>query len=127
MAYRLEREQTKTTPHILIDEENGYMKFEGESYLEDIVEFYTEINDWLDRYLATDFEKLTFDCVMEYFNSSTAKILYNIMRLLDKHAADKNIVVNWIASEDDDMIIECGEDFQEEMEELTFNLIIEGN
>ena len=124
MAYILEREKTKTTPYVLIDEAKGYMRFEGESYLEDIVEFYSDINDWLVGYLESDFTDFTFDCAMEYFNSSTAKVLYNLMRLLDKQAPDKNVVVNWIASEDDDMIIECGEDFQEEMEELEFNLVI---
>ena len=124
MAYRLEREKTKTTPYILIDEEKGYMRFEGESYLENIVGFYKEINEWLEKYLSSDFTKLTFDCAMDYFNSSTAKLLYNILRLLDKHAHGKKVVVNWIVAVADDMMIECGEDYQAEMENLEFNLVI---
>ncbi|MDR2571111.1 MAG: DUF1987 domain-containing protein [Oscillospiraceae bacterium] len=125
MAYKLIREKTNTSPYVLIDEEKGYILFEGESYLEDIFGFFKEINDWLERYLASDFTNLTFDCAMEYFNSSTTKVLYNILRLLDSHAPDKNIIVNWIVTdEDDEMLIECGEDYQEEMENLTFNLVI---
>jgi len=125
MAYFLEKERTKTTPYILVDEVNGYMKFEGESYLEDIVDFYKDIGEWLEIFLPTDFEKFTFDCAMEYFNSSTAKLLYNIMKLLDKNAVDKKIVVNWIVSdEDDDMLVECGEDFRDDMEYLKFEIII---
>ena len=128
MAYRLERERTSTSPYVLIDEEKGYMRFEGESYLEDVINFFKEINDWLDSYLPTDFTMLTFDCAMEYFNSSTTKILYNILRVMDKHASSKKVVVNWIvADEDDDMLIECGEDYREEMENLEFNLIIGEN
>ncbi|MCL2703108.1 MAG: DUF1987 domain-containing protein [Defluviitaleaceae bacterium] len=126
MRFKLEREKTKTTPYILIDEEKGYMRFEGECYLEDIIGFFKDINEWLENYLSSDFTKLTFDCAMEYFNSSTAKLLYNMLRSMDIHAKDgKNIVVNWIAAEDDDMLIECGEDFKDEMESLEFNLIIQ--
>jgi len=122
---RIERERTKTTPYVLIDEQKGYMKFEGESYLEDIVGFFKEINLWLEKYLVLDFNEFTFDCALEYFNSSTTKMLYNILRLMDANAVDKKVVVNWIvADEDDDMLIECGEDFLEEMEHLEFNIVV---
>ena len=125
MAFKLERQKTKTTPYILIDEEKGYMKFEGESYLEDILGFFRNINEWLEKYLASDFNTFTFDCAMEYFNSSTTKMLYNILRMMDKNTnGGKKVIVNWIADKDDDMIIECGEDFQEEMENLEFNIVI---
>jgi len=125
MAYRLEREKTKTSPYVLIDEEHGYIRFEGESYLEDIIGFFQEINDWLEKYLSSDFAKLTFDCAIEYFNSSTAKLLFNMLRAMDSRAAaGKKIIVNWIVAKDDDMLIECGEDFKEEMENLEFNLVL---
>jgi len=121
MPYKLERKKTKTTPYVLIDEEKNYMKLEGEAYLEDIVAFFKEINDWLKDYFTSDFSEFTFDCAMEYFNSSTTKQLYNMLRLMDKHAIGKNVVVNWLISDEDDhMLIEWGKDFQEEMENLQF-------
>jgi hypothetical protein len=41
---------------------------------------------------------------------------------MDSHAAGKNkIVVIWITTEDNDIIIECGEDF---LEDLVFNISI---
>jgi len=127
MAYKLEREKTKTTPYILIDEEKSLIRFEGESYLEDIISFFSEINEWLENYLASDFNILTFECALEYFNSSTAKLLYNMLRAMDESAASGNkVIVNWIIAKDDDMLIECGEDFKEEMQYLEFNLIING-
>ena len=125
MAFKLERKKTNTTPYILIDEERGYMKLEGKSYLEDILGFFKEINEWLEKYLASGSAVLTFDCAMEYFNSSTTKMLYNMLRMMDKQAGRGNkIVVNWIFAEDDEMITECGEDFREEMETLEFNIVI---
>jgi len=125
MSFILERERTKTTPYILIDEEKGYMRFEGESYLEDIIGFFKDINEWLKSYLTSDFSEFTFDCALVYFNSSTTKQIYNILRLMDANAPGKKVVVNWIvADEDDDMLIECGEDYRDDMENLTFNINI---
>jgi len=128
MSFKLERERTKTMPYVLIDEEKGYMRFEGESYLEDIVSFFKEINEWLQVYLLSDFTEFTFDCALEYFNSSTTKQIYNILRLMDANAPGKNVTVNWIINdEDDDMLIECGEDYRDDIENLTFNIIIKAN
>lgn len=128
MPFKMEREKTKTSPYVLIDEEKNYMRFEGECYLEETVAFFKDINDWLEKYFMTDFDKFTFDCAMEYFNSSTTKLLYNIFRFMDTNIAGKKVTVNWIvADEDDDMLIECGEDFQDEMENLEFNILVGNN
>jgi len=125
MSFKLERERTRTMPYVLIDEEKGYMRFEGESYLEDIVGFFKEINEWLQEYLLSDFTEFTFDCALEYFNSSTTKQIYNMLRLMDANARGKKVTVNWIISdEDDDMLIESGEDYRDDMENLTFNINI---
>jgi len=125
MSFKLERAKTKTTPYILIDEAKGYMRFEGESYLEDIIGFFKEINEWLQQYLASGFMDFTFDCALEYFNSSTNKQIYNMLRLMDASAPGKKVAVNWIvADKDDDMLIECGEDYQEDMKNLKFTIQI---
>lgn len=124
MGYILEKEKTGSTPYILIDEEKGYMKFEGESFHENVIEFYHEIGEWVMQFLKTDFKKFTFDCELKYFNSSTAKLLFNMLLKMDEYSSENNkITVNWITSADNDIIIECGEDFEEEMENLTFNII----
>ena len=125
MAYFLEKEKTGSTPHILIDEERGYMMFEGESFHENVIEFYREVSDWLEKYLRTDFSAFTFDCELKYFNSSTAKLLFNMLIKMDESAAaGQKVTVNWITTEDNDIIIECGEDFQEEVAHLEFNMVI---
>ena len=125
MAVLLEKEKTASTPYVLIDEKKGYMKLEGWCFHEKIVEFFKEIFDWLDVYLASDFNTLTFDCAIHYFNSSTTKLLYNMLIKMDKFACPrKKIIVNWITTEDNDIMVECGKDFQEEVSNLEFNLII---
>ena len=124
MAYKLERQKTDTTPYVLVDEEKGYMKFEGESYHENVLEFFKEIYDWLDKFLKTDFALFTFDCELRYFNSATVKLLLNLLLNMDRAANCKNITVNWITTANNKIIIECGEDFKEDLENLKFNLVI---
>ena len=125
MAFHLERRRTTSTPYILVDEEKKYMKMEGRSFHENVVEFFKEINGWLDSYLASDFGVLTFDCEMNYFNSSTVKALLNMILRMDKRSSgDNKVIVNWITTRDNEIIIECGEDFKEDVSNLEFNLVI---
>ena len=124
MAFRLEREKTDLTPYVLIDEERGYMYLEGESYHENIYEFFSEIREWLDGYLNTEFESFTFDFELKYFNSSSVRILLGILRDMDKAACADNITVNWITTKGNKIIIECGEKFQENLKNLKLNFVI---
>jgi len=125
MSYKLEREKTDLTPYVLIDEERGYLKLEGESYHENVFEFFNEINKWLVEYLNTDFPVFTFDCELKYFNSSTVRILLNMLYEMDRSANSDKIIVNWITTKNNKIIIECGEDFSEDLKNITFNLIAE--
>jgi hypothetical protein len=125
MAFRLEKEKTTSTPFVLIDEERSYMKLEGRSFNENVAEFFKEVNDWMDGYLTSGFETFTFDCAISYFNSSTTKLLLNMLLKMDSHASkEKKIVVNWITTADNEIMMECGEDFRDDLNNLQFNLII---
>ena len=124
MSIRLEKQKTDMTPYVLIDESKRYMKLEGESYHSNILEFFEDIRIWLDIFLKTDFDHFTFDCQLIYFNSSTVKLLLNLLRDMEHSKNSDRIVVNWIASGDNKMIIECGEDFQEDLKNLTFNIVL---
>jgi coenzyme F420-reducing hydrogenase delta subunit len=98
---------------------------EGKCFHEKVANFFREVNDWLTEYLATDFGCFTFDCEFEYFNSSTTKLLHNMLMKMDRYATESNrIIVNWITTEDNDIMVECGEDFGEDFGSLEFNLII---
>ena len=121
--YRMEREKTDLTPYVLIDEEKRYMKFEGESYHENVTSFFKDINDWLGAFLRKDFDSFTFDCCLSYFSSSTVKVLLNILLDMDNSKNSKNIIVNWITSRKNKIIIECGEDYREDIKNIAFNII----
>jgi len=123
-TFKLEREKTETTPYVLINEEKGYMQFEGESYHENVIAFFKEISEWLNGYLKTDFASFTFDCKLKYFSSSTVKVLLNMLLDMDHSKNSNKITVNWIVSKRNEIILECGEDFKEELENIAFNLVI---
>jgi len=123
MPYRLEREKTDLTPYVLIDEERGYMMLEGESYHENVFDFFSEIKEWLKGFLSTDFSEFIFDCELKYFNSSTVRILLNMLMDMDRSAGSERVIVNWITTKNNKIIIECGEDLQEGLENLKFNLV----
>jgi len=124
MAFRLEIEKTNMTPYVLIDESKRYMSFKGESYHSNAIEFFSEISDWLGRFLKTDFDKFTFDCELRFFNSSSVKILLNMLLDMDDAKNAKNITVNWIAPANNAIIIECGEDFKTDLKNITFNVAL---
>ena len=123
MGFRLEKEKTDMTPYVLIDEERKYMKIEGESYPGDVFGYFREISQWLGNFLSTDFDKFTFDCELRYFNSSTVKLLLNMLLDMDDSPNSKNITVNWITDKNNTIIIECGEDFQEDLKNINFKFI----
>jgi hypothetical protein len=126
MAFFLEKKRTKSSPYVLIDESKHIMRFEGESFSEHTIEFYQDIKNWLGGYLESDFETFTFDCCMVYFNSSTLKILSDMITLMDESSVGgKTVVINWYANGGDDMAKELCEDFQEDLENITINLVLE--
>lgn len=122
-TFKLEREKTDLTPYVLIDEEKKYMKLEGESYHENVTLFFKELNDWLSGFLKTDFDSFTFDCELTYFSSSTVKVLLNIFMDMDNSKNAKNINVNWITAKKNKIMIECGEDYKEDMKNIVFNIV----
>ena len=125
MSFLLERESTQSTPYVIIDEKEHYMKLEGMSFHENTIEFFQDILKWLNDYLPTDFGSFTFDCKMKYFNSSTTKILFDILELMNDNAINGNqVIVNWYVNQEDDMLIELCEDIEEDYDNLTIKLII---
>lgn len=122
--FKLEREKGISTPHVVINEEEGHMLFEGESFPENVITFYKEITEWLYAYLKTDFGSFTFDCELVYFNSSTAKVLLNMFSAMDKAAASgKRVFVNWKCSSHNEIILECAETFYDEFDNIKFKIL----
>jgi hypothetical protein len=118
-------EATKSSPEIDFNQENNTLSIKGESYPENTSQFYEGVFEWLDEYLENiDEQEVTVNMELIYFNSSSSKVLMDIFDILEEASEDgKNVAVNWIYDEDNDAALEYGEEFAEDMESLTFNLI----
>lgn len=123
------RKQTKSTPWIKLDPERNYLEIKGESYPENSAKFYSPMLEWLETYLGQLIDQpVHVDVELIYFNSSSSKILMNFFDMLEE-AAQKGvpISVHWKYHADNDTALECGEEFQEDLEHVGFHLIQTGS
>jgi hypothetical protein len=117
-------EKTSRTPAVVFDYANNHLKLSGESYPEDVTEFYKPVFDALDAYLGTLGEgHCRFDFELIYLNSSSAKAVMTLMDKLEdaaKNGAD--VDVYWFYDTEDDTMQELGEEFGEDLESAVFHL-----
>jgi hypothetical protein len=118
-------EATERSPEIDFNFAENNFVMRGESYPEDVSEFYGEIIKQFNEYL-TELEsaEITFTFELIYFNSSTAKVLMGLFDQLDEIAEQGNkVIINWCFEADDDNMEELGEEFGEDLEHAEFNLV----
>ncbi len=112
------------TPAISFDFAQNHLKLAGESYPEDVTEFYHPVFAALDAYLATlGNGGCRFDFELIYLNSSSAKAVMMVMDKLDAAAAKgAKVDVYWFYDAEDDTMQELGEEFGEDLENAKFHL-----
>jgi len=117
-------EPTSRTPAVVFDFANNHLKVAGESYPEDVTEFYRPVFDALDAYLgAVGQGSFRFDFELIYLNSSSAKAVMMLMDKLEAAAKDgASVDVYWFYDKEDDTMQELGEEFGEDLESATFHL-----
>jgi hypothetical protein len=115
-------QKTKTSPEVSMDFEKGTLDIIGESYPENAVGFYKPVFDWLN--LTTEANTpLTVNFRLDYFNTSSSKCVIDILDLLDKYYANSGKVeVKWYYKEDDDDMLETGEEFSSDIK-VPFELL----
>ena len=116
---------TKSSPEINFNSQNNTLSISGESYPENTAQFYEPVFEWIEAYLSElDDQPVSINMELIYFNSSSSKVLMDIFDMLDEASDDgKNITLNWIYDEENDAALEYGEEFAEDVETLTFNLV----
>jgi hypothetical protein len=118
------RERTKSTPWINFDPKQNFLEIKGESYPENSAKFYSPMLEWLEEFLRQATQNVQVDIELVYFNSSSSKILMNFFDLLEDTAQRGiQISVTWKYNEDNDIALECGEEFQEDLEHVAFDLV----
>ena len=97
----------------------------GECYPENISEWSDPVLKALEECVENDESEFVVDIELYYFNSSSAKFLFDFFEFLEESAeGGKSIVINWRYRAEDDTMQEAGEDFQEDMEACNYNMVM---
>ena len=122
---KLELKETATTPYVNFDHATGVLKIDGRSIPENVIDFYHPILRWIDEYSKSPTEKTEITLKFEYFNTSSSKRIFDIMKKLEKMATDtgKRVIINWYYEEDDEDIFFAGNDYKALISKVEFNLI----
>ncbi|NEN24332.1 DUF1987 domain-containing protein [Cryomorpha ignava] len=108
----LKIEGTTKTPTVSFDSETAIMTIKGRSIPENSIDFYKPIVDWLDAYATIPGEKTVLNMQLEYFNTSSSKCILDVFKKLENiKKSGKDVQVHWHYEEDDEDMLEAGEDY----------------
>jgi hypothetical protein len=105
-------EGTPKTPSVKFDASEGIFEIKGRSIPENSVEFYKPLNEWLDNYMQVPLDKTVVNIRLEYFNTSSSKCILDVFKRLEAiHKSKHDVEINWFYEEDDEDMLEAGEDY----------------
>jgi len=106
--------KTKKTPLINLNFEENTFQIQGPSFSEDIAEIYVPVFDWIESEIPKLNQELECELYFTVLNSASHKKIFQMLIKLDKfYSEGKNIKVKWCYDEDDEDIMEMGEDLIE--------------
>jgi len=106
-------EGTPKTPSVNFEAATGKIEVKGRSIPENSIEFYKPLVDWLEQYSANPVKLTQVNVQLEYFNTSSSKCILDVFKKLESiHKAGNEVLVNWYYEEDDEDMLEAGEDYQ---------------
>lgn len=110
---RISIEGTPKTPTVIFDADKGLLELKGRSIPENSIEFYKPIVESLDKYASGPKSLTNVNIQLEYFNTSSSKCILDLFKKLESiHKSGNEVVINWHYEEDDEDMLEAGEDYQ---------------
>lgn len=92
---------------------DGKVEIKGRSIPENSIEFYKPLVDWLDTYASDPKSQTEVNIQLEYFNTSSSKCILDVFKKLEViHKDGHDVKINWYFEEDDEDMLEAGEDYQ---------------
>ena len=112
---------TRNTPAVLLDPSRGVFKLYGRSSPENSLQFYEPLRMVLSNNITVD--RVDVRIKMEYFNTSSSKCIYDILKEVKSlENKGKEVMVRWYYDEDDEDMLEAGEDYSDLLD-LPFRFI----
>ena len=116
-------EATVKTPEVILDSDLGSVSLKGISISENPRAFYTPVFEMIEQYLKQPQPATTLHVDLEYFNSSSAIMIRDLIRLFENHQTGPNCVVKWYHDNDDHSIRNSGMEFKNIFTHVQFELI----
>lgn len=112
------------TPEVNLDPKTGLLQLRGKSIPANAVEFYAPMIDWLEAYADKPAPNTVLQVGLEYFNTSSSKKMWDIMKMLKKlqEGGKTKVKVEWHYEEDDEDLRDAAIEYQT-MLGLEFDLI----
>lgn len=113
---------TPTSPEVDFRFDQHILSIKGESYPENAAAFYSPLIAQVQTYLNDcDNQQISVNVSLAYFNSSSTKMLFAFFDALNQAAlAGNEVQLNWYHDEDDDTILEFGEELRDDFTALDF-------
>jgi hypothetical protein len=106
-------EGTTKTPNVQFDAEKAKLEIKGRSIPENSIEFYKPLVDWLEEYAHSPKTLTEVNVHLEYFNTSSSKCILDVFKKLEAiHKNKYDVQINWYYEEDDEDMLEAGEDYE---------------
>ena len=115
---------TDRTPEIILTLEPAKLSIKGESYPEDVSAFYGQVIQAINTLVESPIGDLNVEIQLIYINSSSIKAIFRIFEAFDYYRKKDQVVsIQWLAYQDDDIMLELGEDFIDRFPNLTINTV----
>ena len=106
-------EGTPKTPTVNFNADDGIVEIKGRSIPENSIEFYKPLVDWLEQYKDNAQPMTKVIIQLEYFNTSSSKCILDVFKKLEAvHKAKNPVEIHWYYEEDDEDMLEAGEDYE---------------
>jgi hypothetical protein len=111
-----------TSPEIDFRFGEDTLSIRGESYPENAAAFYGPVFERVNQYLANRKRaEITVNVSLAYFNSSSTKMLFILFGALNDAAmAGNRVCLNWYHDEDDETLLEFGQELRDDFQALDF-------
>jgi hypothetical protein len=106
---------TQATPEIRTDWDTGVLHMKGDSYPENSFELFSQVFDWIERYLRESDRPLALQLQLLYLNTSSIKAMMDIFDMLEAAFGEsRNVAVTWRYDPRNERVAELAEEFKED-------------
>lgn len=111
MIKKLYIKGTEDTPEIILDPENAIFEISGRSLPENVNIFFAPVFEWILEYFNDPLPETVFSINLEYFNSSTAKKMVELLLIIESHFEKGCLIkIVWSYKKNDFTMQRKGED-----------------